>query len=217
MSSCSTPWWAEYVSWQTAARTPRILLAATEAPTPRPQMRMPRSAVATPGSPGRALRRSRGSRRVGSEPSPPRSISSWPRSGRRRAVASSSSLSAAPAWSAANATRIVGSAQPCASVGVAAVAEGRTAKPQAGRLVARIEGRDPAAETVAHDPAADVGDVLGGEAEVLEDRRGRGARAEVVDPDDRALVADPALPAERDAGLDAQPLADGRRQDRRSR
>ncbi len=46
MSSCSTPWWAEYVSWQTAARMPRILLAATDAPTPEPQMRMPRSAVA---------------------------------------------------------------------------------------------------------------------------------------------------------------------------
>ena len=41
MSSCSTPWWAEYVSWQTAARTPRILFAATDAPTPEPQMRMP--------------------------------------------------------------------------------------------------------------------------------------------------------------------------------
>src|SRR6185503_6348564 len=34
MSSCSTPWWAEYVSWQTAERTPRILFAATLAPTP---------------------------------------------------------------------------------------------------------------------------------------------------------------------------------------
>src|SRR5579862_1562069 len=45
MSSCSTPWWAEYVSWQTAARTPRILFAATEAPTPDPQIRMPRSAA----------------------------------------------------------------------------------------------------------------------------------------------------------------------------
>ena len=28
MSSCSTPWWAEYVSWHTEARTPRILFAA---------------------------------------------------------------------------------------------------------------------------------------------------------------------------------------------
>ncbi len=34
MSSCSTPWWAEYVSWQTEARIPRILQAATEAPDP---------------------------------------------------------------------------------------------------------------------------------------------------------------------------------------
>ena len=44
MSSCSTPWWAEYESWQMAARMPGILLAATEAPTPLPQMRTPRSA-----------------------------------------------------------------------------------------------------------------------------------------------------------------------------
>ena len=44
MSSCSTPWRAEYVSWQTAARIPRILFAATEAPTPEPQTRTPRSA-----------------------------------------------------------------------------------------------------------------------------------------------------------------------------
>jgi hypothetical protein len=44
MSSCSTPWWAEYVSWQTDDRTPRILVAAIEAPTPDPQMRIPRSA-----------------------------------------------------------------------------------------------------------------------------------------------------------------------------
>ena len=40
MSSCSTPWWAEYVSWQTAARMPRILFAATRAPTPEPQIRI---------------------------------------------------------------------------------------------------------------------------------------------------------------------------------
>ena len=60
----------------------------------------------------------------------------------------------------------------------------------------------------------DVGDAVGGEPELLEDRAGRRRRAEVVEPDDRALVADPALPAERDAGLDADPLADGRRQDR---
>ena len=49
---------------------------------------------------------------------------------------------------------------------------------------------------------------------MLEDRGRRGARAEMVDPDDRTLVADVALPAERDAGLDAQPLASGDRQDR---
>ena len=30
-----------YVSWQTAVRMPRILFAATDAPTPDPQMRIP--------------------------------------------------------------------------------------------------------------------------------------------------------------------------------
>src|SRR4030095_15695581 len=44
VSSCSTPWCAEYVSWQIAARMPASLLAAIEAPTPDPQTRTPRSA-----------------------------------------------------------------------------------------------------------------------------------------------------------------------------
>ena len=44
MSSCSTPWCAEYASWQIAARMPGILQAAIEAPTPDPQTRTPRSA-----------------------------------------------------------------------------------------------------------------------------------------------------------------------------
>ncbi len=51
------------------------------------------------------------------------------------------------------------------------------------------------------------------EAELLEDRAGRGARAEVVDADDRPLVARVALPAQRDAGLDRDALPHGRRQD----
>ena len=59
--------------------------------------------------------------------------------------------------------------------------------------------RDPAAQALADDAPGDVGDALGREAELLEDRAGRRRRAEVVEPDDRALVADPALPAERDA------------------
>ena len=54
MSSCSTPWCAEYVSWQIAARIPASLQAATEAPTPEPQTRTPRSAsperIASPSS-----------------------------------------------------------------------------------------------------------------------------------------------------------------------
>ena len=44
MSSCSTPWCAEYASWQIAARIPASLQAATEAPTPEPQTKTPRSA-----------------------------------------------------------------------------------------------------------------------------------------------------------------------------
>ena len=32
MSSCSTPWWAEYVSWQTAARMPRHLVGRDRRP-----------------------------------------------------------------------------------------------------------------------------------------------------------------------------------------
>jgi hypothetical protein len=43
--SCSTPWCAEYVSWAIAARMPRTLFAATEAPIPEPQTRIPRSAT----------------------------------------------------------------------------------------------------------------------------------------------------------------------------
>ena len=45
MSSCSTPWWAEYASWQIAARIPATLQAAIDAPTPEPQTRTPRSAA----------------------------------------------------------------------------------------------------------------------------------------------------------------------------
>ena len=32
MSSCSTPWWAEYVSWQTAERTPAHLVGRDARP-----------------------------------------------------------------------------------------------------------------------------------------------------------------------------------------
>ena len=57
MSSCSTPWCAEYVSWQTADRMPRILLAATDAPTPEPQMRI--AAVGLAGHDRRAEARAK--------------------------------------------------------------------------------------------------------------------------------------------------------------
>jgi len=43
-SSSSRAWRAVKRSWQRAARTPRILLAAIETPAPLPQMRMPASA-----------------------------------------------------------------------------------------------------------------------------------------------------------------------------
>ena len=43
ISSCSTPWTAEYRSWQTAALTPLTLLAAILAPTPLPHMIIPLS------------------------------------------------------------------------------------------------------------------------------------------------------------------------------
>ena len=206
MSSCSTPWWAEYVSWQTAARMPRILLAATLAPTPEPQMRMPALGLAVAGRRRRAAGRSPGSRRSG--PSRRRRGRSargrGPPRPRRR---SSSSLSAAPAWSAANATahqlcpgsevrrsRVV---RPRA--GPARASDGRPVARKCPRSTVGIRPRSPSRTT----RATDVGDALGGEPEVLEDRAGRRRRAEVVEPDDRALVADPALPAERHADLDA--------------
>jgi len=49
ISSSSTPWWAEKGSVISAARAPDTLLAATQAPTPLPQMASPRatSPVAT--------------------------------------------------------------------------------------------------------------------------------------------------------------------------
>ena len=59
----------------------------------------------------------------------------------------------------------------------------------------------------------DVGHAVDREAELLEDRPGGGARPEVVDPDDRALVADVALPAQRHARLDGYALRHRRRQD----
>ena len=90
----------------------------------------------------------------------------------------------------------------------------RCSRCEAGRLVARIEGRDAAADLAPDDPAGDVGDVVHGEPEVLEDRGARRRCAEVLDRHDRALVARPALPAQADPGLDRQPAPDGGRQDR---
>ncbi len=79
--------------------------------------------------------------------------------------------------------------------------------------VPAVDRRDAALEALADDAPTDVSDARGREPEVLEDRARRRRRAEMVEPDDRALVADPALPAERDTDLDADTLADVRRQD----
>src|SRR4051794_39564566 len=57
------------------------------------------------------------------------------------------------------------------------------------------------ADRAVEDAAGPRNDPIPRETEVLEDRpRGRG-RAEVIEPDDRPLVADPAIPAERHARL----------------
>ncbi len=47
-SSSSRDWRAVKRSWQSAARTPRILLAAMDTPAPLPQMSTPRSALPVP-------------------------------------------------------------------------------------------------------------------------------------------------------------------------
>src|SRR4029079_197244 len=77
--------------------------------------------------------------------------------------------------------------------------------------VPAIERRDAALEPFAHDAPADGGHAVRRETEVLEDRPGRRRRTEVVKSDDRAFVADPALPTEGDADLDAHALANVRR------
>src|ERR1019366_8160766 len=80
--------------------------------------------------------------------------------------------------------------------------------------MAGLEGRDDAVETVVDDPSGDVGDAIDGESEVREDdRRGR-RRPEMVEADDRAVGAGPAVPTERCSGLDADALPNVRRQDR---
>src|SRR3954471_9070414 len=78
--------------------------------------------------------------------------------------------------------------------------------------VATFQRRDPAPQPFPDDLPADVGDAVDREPEVLEDRAGRRRGTEMVQPDDRALVTDPALPAERHTNLDAHPLLDSRRQ-----
>jgi hypothetical protein len=64
-------------------------------------------------------------------------------------------------------------------------------------LVAGIDGWDASVETVAHDAASHVRDAINREAELLEDRASGRRSPEVIDADDRALVAGVALPTRR--------------------
>src|SRR3954464_2643014 len=82
-----------------------------------------------------------------------------------------------------------------------------------GRQMARLQGRLRTADTAVEDALRDCRDAVDREAELLEDRPGRRARAVVIEPDDGAVGTDPAIPAEGDAGLDRNPSADVRRQD----
>ncbi len=77
---------------------------------------------------------------------------------------------------------------------------------KSGRLVARVGARDPAAEAVPDHPPADIGDVLGGKAEVFEDGRPGCRGAEMVDPDHRPIDPGVAIPAEGYARLDGDPF-----------
>ena len=225
MSSCSTPWCAEYVSWQTAARMPRILLAATDAPTPEPQIRIPRSASPATDRLAEALGEVRVVVvRVGAvaaevdqlvaevgrrEPAEQLVLERGPGvvGGERDAhagkdtAADRSGRTGGQLWPGSESLVRPTPASPLPSVGCC---------PKWPPSSVGMRPCRPSRTT----RRRDVGDAIGGEPELLEDRAGRRRRAEVVEPDDRALVADPALPAERDADLDADPLADGRRQDR---
>ena len=133
----------------------------------------------------------------------------------RPAAASSSSLRAAPAWSAANATRI-GRPLSCGPDRTTASdrrpdRRGRerrlaaAAAPAGGPARGSAAGRGPSPSRTPRATSATRSD---GEPELLEDRPGRRRRPEVVEPDDRALVAGPAVPAERDTGLDGDPGPD---------
>src|SRR5690349_23375954 len=77
----------------------------------------------------------------------------------------------------------------------------------------RLEGRLRSTDRAVEDALGDVDDAIDREPELLEDRPGRSARAEVVETDDRALVTDPAIPAHRHAGFDGDPRTHRRRQD----
>src|SRR3954467_8695848 len=78
--------------------------------------------------------------------------------------------------------------------------------------MAGLERRDRAADLAREDVAGDPDDAVDREPELLEDRSGRRRCAEMIETYDRSLVADPAVPAERDARFDRDPGPDGSRQ-----
>src|SRR6478672_3055350 len=81
------------------------------------------------------------------------------------------------------------------------------------RQVPGLEGWLGSADGAVQHATGDGRHAVDREAELLEDRPGRGARAEMVEPDDRALVSDPAVPTERHTGLDGDAGPDGAWQD----
>src|SRR6185369_6511941 len=62
------------------------------------------------------------------------------------------------------------------------------------RQVTGLEGLERAANRARQHVPSDRDDPIDAEPELLEDRPGRRRRAEMVEPDDRAVVADPAVP-----------------------
>ena len=156
------------MSWQTAERMPRSLFAATEAPTPEPQMRI-RGRPAVLDRPAEPLGVVRvvvvGVRAVAAEVD--------------QLVVRAGAREPLEELVLERGTGVVGGerdAHRAAAVSFVPARRRRRGRAsgrevEAGRLVAGVDGRDPAAEAVADDPPGDLGDALRGEAEVLEDRR----------------------------------------------
>ena len=189
-SSCSTPWCAEYVSWETAARTPRTLLGRDGRADPRAADEDPAVGLAVPDRVGQpagevgvvvgrvGLRRRRGrSARGRCRPAGggARPRSSTPGVIRRQR----DPHQACPPGRGAGTGSGTRPRSPSRTTPRPTSATRSTVKPNCSRIVG---------------PGAD--------------------RPEAVERDDRALVAGPALPAERDPHLHADTLPDRRRQHR---